>query len=289
MSTSPVLRPLAFGEVLDAAFGLYRRNFFALAALVLVPAAVGIAGLVMTGVAGAAGSGAGSVLMLLLLGVALIVSMVSVWGALTHLFARAYGGPAPSVGDALGAGLRAFFSLLGAGFLAWVAMLAAGLGLGIVFGVLAVVLGDGIGGIVALIVLYPVSIVTNLVISALFFFAAPAVMAEGKGALAAVSRSVELARGAIGRIVGLYVVSVMILYLPVAGVGFVAALATGIGALGGGAEAVAAGLFLFAGLGLAFALVTPFLLAVAVVQYFDRRVRTEALDVQAVADRLALA
>jgi hypothetical protein len=36
-------------------------------------------------------------------------------------------------------------------------------------------------------------------------------------------------------------------------------------------------------------LTTPFMVSVIVLQYFDRRVRTEALDVQMMADRLAVA
>jgi hypothetical protein len=122
----------------------------------------------------------------------------------------------------------------------------------------------------------------------LLFAVAPAVIVERAGPLEALERSVTLARGALGRVIGLMLVTILITYLPVMGVMAV----TGGFAQLANPEAVPSGAqfitqqVLSMGVGI---LTTPFMVAVIVLLYFDRRVRTEALDVQMMTDSLAVA
>jgi hypothetical protein len=113
--------------------------------------------------------------------------------------------------------------------------------------------------------------------------AGPAVIVEGKGPVEALSRSVELLRGVFWRTVGL--VTATIVYLPIVAVVWVSGLSEGVSGAEGGAAEAWAGFAILAG-GIAAA---PFIASVFVLAYYDRRVRTEALDVQLMTESLALA
>lgn len=122
----------------------------------------------------------------------------------------------------------------------------------------------------------------------LLFAVAPAVIVERAGPLEALERSFTLARGALGRVIGLMLVTILITYLPMIAVlavtGGFAQLANP-GAVPSGAQFITQQV-LSMGVGI---LTTPFMAAVIVLLYFDRRVRTEALDVQMMTDSLAVA
>ena len=115
--------------------------------------------------------------------------------------------------------------------------------------------------------------------------AGPAVIVEGKGPVEALSRSVELLRGAFWRTAGLVMVTGTIVYLPILAVAFVSGLSEGVSGAEGGDGGAWAGLAMLA-VGVAAA---PFIASVFVLAYYDRRVRTEALDVQLMTESLALA
>ncbi len=300
MSTSPLLRPLGFGEVLDSAFTLYRRRFGSFVAAALVPTLAILAASWVTGFsAGAdpATMGGGSMLVFFL---AAGAGTLVMWGALTHLASSAYGGVQASAGDGLRVAASRFFALLGASILVGLILMAAFIGIGLVFVVLMAIaipaMGAGGDPGVMLAGLFGVAVVLLMVVlyalAAAFFFAVfPAVVVEGKGPAAAIGRSVELARGALGRLVGLVVVCGMIVYLPILGVVVLTGTFSTLydptaaqAAYGSTAFVLQQVLTWMAG-----ALTTPFFVAALVVQYYDRRVRTEALDVQAAADRLAFA
>ena len=118
----------------------------------------------------------------------------------------------------------------------------------------------------------------------------PAVIVEGAGPVEAIARSLKLAQGALPRITGLMVVTLIITYLPILAVlavtgGFAQALDPAAAGAANAGALVAQQLLTW----LISVLTTPFMTSVLVVLYYDRRVRAEALDVRMVAERLTLA
>lgn len=289
----PSLRPLGFGEILDGAFSLYRRNFGTFVLTALVPSIALLAGGLIYAIAlsnfvreGGDPTAAMAAILgpfLLFIVLAGLATFVS-WGALTHQAAQAFTGASVSVPDGLKAGLRAFPSMLGAAFLAGVATVIVAMAVGIIGGIFAMVLGV-IGAIVmgiGMLVMYMLAIT-------IFAGVAPAIVVEGKGPLSALTRSWDLVRGALGRTMGLVVVSVLIAYMPVIAVMFVTGT-TGMMTNPSSAAAVPDAGALIAQQVLAWiagVLTTPFMVSVFVLTYFDRRVRTEALDVQVMTESLA--
>jgi hypothetical protein len=291
----PSLRPLGFGEILDGAFSLYRRNFGPFVLTALVPSIALLAGglIYATALSGAIRDGAnpatavasimGSFMLFIVL--TALATFVS-WGALTRQASQAFTGTPVSVPDGLKAGLRALLPMMGAAFLAGLAIAAVGVGVGILGAIFAMVLG-AVGVIVmtiGMLALYMLAIT-------IFAGVAPAIVVEGKGPLSALTRSWDLVNGALWRTMGLVVVSVLIAYMPVIAVMFVtgttgmmAGPSTAAAMPGAGALIAQQVLAWIAGV-----LTTPFMVSVFVLTYFDRRVRTEALDVQVMTDSLATA
>jgi hypothetical protein len=284
----PNLRPLGFGEILDGAFSLYRRNLTTFLITALLPvAALVVGGAIMavltgTGSEAAAGIGAFGLAILLLL------SVMVQWGALVHQASQSFIAQPIDVKEAVRTGVRSMFTLLGSAFVANVGMSFVMLGgflvmalVGAVVGALAapalsIVLGAGL--------IFGV-IFVNVGGAAVLAGAGPAVIVEGRGPVEALSRSVELLRGAFWRTVGLVMVTATIVYLPIIAVAFVSGLTEGVSGAEGGAAEAGAGIVILA---VAIA-AAPFIACVFVLAYYDRRVRTEALDVQLMTESLALA
>lgn len=294
----PNIRPLGFGEILDGAFTLYRRNLVTFLVTAILPMAVMGAVLAMFGMSvfGAIASGdptwfmsvMGGLLLMVVLGGVVYVVM---WAALTREASQAYLGQPTSVGDGMQAGFRKLLPIIGAGIVSVIGMFVVFFALSIVVGILAAIAGGSGSTVMAVIIgfiTFVAMMAVYLLTFAFLFAVLPAIIVENKGPIEAIGRSIDLARGALGRVVGLMLVTVLITYLPVMTV----MLVTGGFASVMNPEAVpTAGQFMtqqLLGLG-AGVLTTPFMVAVIVLLYFDRRVRTEALDVQMAADRLAMA
>jgi hypothetical protein len=292
------LRPLSFGEILDGAFTLYRRNFATFILTALIPTGILIAALVVLGggMFAAMASGDPTSMLGAVLGAGLLVmvvaigSMLVMYGALAREAAQSYTGQPTSLGDGMRAGLGSALRLFGAGIVATVGFVVVMFGLGLVMMVLTMILAQ-LGGAVAVLgtVLVFVGVAAAyLAAIAMLFAVLPAVVVEGAGPIEALERSFELARGAVPRVLGMMLVTLLITYLPM-----MAVLAmTGGFAQMMNPDAVPSMTQLVTQQVLAMGvsiLTAPFMVAVIVLLYFDRRVRTEALDVQMMADRLALA
>ena len=104
----------------------------------------------------------------------------------------------------------------------------------------------------------------------------------------AVERSFTLARDALPRIVGVMVVALLITSLPGVAINW---LTGGFATLMNPDVVPSPGTLMTRELLsiVGTAITTPFSVAVTVLLYFDRRVRTEALDVQMMTDNLAVA
>lgn len=264
--TVPQLRPLGFGEVLDGAFSLYRRHFSTLVTASLVSSLpvlllFGVLALAVSGMSYEAG-----------MQVALIAPMVGLpilygaivvqWNAAVHLMARAYTGSPDTAKAALKASLRRILP----GVIAFVLSMTA-VGVGFVF-----------------------LIVPGLLIAGALSLSSPAIMVEGKGAIASLERSWKLVEGSLGRVTGLICVAGLIYYLPT---GTITVLSIAGGGMSQGLENVGTGMAspLFTMLSnmagqLVQALVMPWVAGVMTLTYYDRRVRAEALDVQLAAQGL---
>jgi hypothetical protein len=219
---------------------------------------------------------------MVLAGLATFVS----WGALTRQAAQAFTGAPVSVPDGLKSGLRAVLPMLGAAFLAGLVTVVTIFAVGIVGGIFAMVLG-----VIGMIVMGVGMLVLYMLAITIFAGVAPAIVVEGKGPLSALTRSFDLVKGALWRTMGLVVVSVLIAYLPVVAVMFVTGTAgmmtnpTSAAAMPGAGALIAQQVLAW----IAGVLTTPFMVSVFVLTYFDRRVRTEALDVQVMTESLAAA
>lgn len=294
----PTLRPLGFGEILDGAFNLYRHNFATFVLTALIPTAVVLVGFMLLGgsLFAAMASNDQTAMMGAMLGTGLLVIVVAMvaflvmYGALAHQAAQAYTGQPASVGDGIRAGLKAAPRLLGASIVAWVGLVVVIFGVALVGTLISLVLAAlgpmmaALGGVLMFLLVFGVM----LAAVGMLFGVLPVVVVENAGPLRALERSLELARGAVGRVVGLMLVTLLITYLPMIAVmaftgGFAQmanpdAVPTPTQFITQQVLAMAIGLF-----------TGPFMVSVMVLLYFDRRVRTEALDVQMMTDRLALA
>lgn len=261
-------RPLGLGDVLDGAFSLYRRHFaslFSTALLGFLPAVVWA--ILAVPIMVADPEQADPVMMAAFGGISLVlaplmfVGMAVAWGALVRQVSQAYLGGEVSVADGLRAVRGRFLSLLGASLL-W--------GMAVTVG-------------------FVMCIVPGILLSIMLFAFAPAVVLEEKGPVESLGRSRELAQGAWGTIFLTYVVLYVITQVPGTGLGvvfmggvvFAAAVEMSEGALMGMTAAYYALTFVIA------ALTLPFMAGGITLMYYDRRIRTEALDLQMAADGLA--
>lgn len=294
----PILRPLALGEILDGAFTLYRRNFVTFIVTALIPTLAIVVGFLMLGsgyveaMTSADPSALfvemmGGLMLLMLLGVAATLVM---WPALTREAAQAYTGQPTSVPDGFRAGARAILPLLGAGVLAMLGVMVAGIGAAIVLGIVMFIfaaMGAVMGAVGAVVVMLGYLAFLCLAFAVLFAVV-PAIVVEGAGPIEALERSFTLARSALWKVAGVMAVAMLISYLPIMAV---MAFTGGLAQMMNPSDVPSAGQLitqqmLSTGVGV---LTTPFLASVIVLLYFDRRVRTEALDVQMMTDSLAVA
>lgn len=293
---APHFRPLGFGEILDGAFTLYRRNFVTFLLTAIIPSVVMIALLAVFGVGmlGAVASGdptalAGAIGSIFLVMIGAGLAYLVMWAALTREAAQAYLGEPTSVGDGMRAGLRKLLPLLGAGIVMFVLLMVAYFAVllvGMVLMGVAAATGSGTLMVLFGLVVGVLAVLGYMVVIGSLFAVLPAIIVEGKGPLEAISRSIDLARGALWRVVGLMLVTLIIVYLPMIAVLW---LTGSFAAFSNPQYLPSAGQFMTQQLlswGVSV-LTMPFMTGVIVLLYFDRRVRTEALDVRMAADRLA--
>jgi hypothetical protein len=251
------LRPLGFGEILDGAFSLYRRNFGSFYLTALLPNLPVALFWVLFGllVASPGAVMAAGVLSIVMMPVTLAATLLA-WAALAVQAESAYLGRPVSWREGFRRALRRFPTLLFTAILVWIAVTAA-----------------------ALLFLVP-----GVLVAIMLFAFLPLVVLEGLGPVAALERSRDLARGAWGRIFGVFTVLMIIAVLPTLAAMMIAGTALGVGST---LAAGAAGRFGFVTTQLAgvlvSALTTPVVAAGLVLLYTDRRVRVDGLDLEVAA------
>ena len=295
MSTIP-LRPLGFGEIVDGALQLYRRDFGLYYLIALLAAVPGYILMLVLGTdvsalnveQGAdplvALGEASSVLFVLLLSAAFSwVGMLAVAVAMTERIEERHVSVGGSYRDALRHLPRAAgATILGVavfGFVAGVILLLA-----MVFAATLFVSGS-----IALALLGTLSVMLLGAALAVFWLAAtfailPAVIIEGRGVIGALQRSLSLCRGGWLRVIGIMVVASIINLAPTLAITalfgmqdlFTSPEALGI------VDAQSQWLMNTASL-LIGPLTTPFMLGSILILFHDRRVRSEAYDLETLA------
>jgi hypothetical protein len=266
------LKPLSLGEVLDGAFTIYRRQFASLFLTALVPqlpmiVLVGFYYAFVGSFASATGPSFGGgmttgliVGMLALLPIAAIGTATAV-GGVTFQVARAYTGAPVTTREAIRRGFQRSLPMVGAYMI--VAIMSA-------FGLLAFIIGFFVVWISA-------------------FAVAPAVVLEKRGPVDAISRSWALIKGAWGEVFLVVFIASMIAALPGSAVGMFAMIGGLVISRGDPDTLMAAQAVGQVLSQITRTLTIPFSLGATVLLYYDRRVRTEALDVQMMAESLAAA
>lgn len=290
----PQLRPLSFGDILDGAFTLYRRHFLTLfmtTVIPIVPMAL-LTGLWMAAAVAAEDPTLEFFGLFVLATLASILGSPLMMAALTQQFSQAYTGGVVTIGDGFSTGLRRLFPLIGSFVLAFGSMAVVFVVVSLGMTMLASTFSAGavIGGFLIVILL-----VVGTIFAFASFFAIPAAsVIEGAGPIAAIRRSWALAKGARSRIIGITIVSWIIIYLPMMGVMLLFGLGLGIVGGVGGLEAIDAMVestrFIFIQQAISLlssALTFPFLVAVSVLLYYDRRIRTEGYDLEVAAEALS--
>ena len=295
MSMIP-MRPLGFGEIVDGALQLYRRDFGLYYLIALVAAFPGYVLILASGVdaAAIAQSGDGNPFealgaMAAFFGVTLAagaiawVGMVAVAAAMADRIGE---GPA-SFGRAYRVALRNLPSAAGATVMALLMYLFVTVV--VLFGSLAVLglllSGAGlVGNLVGfLLTLLLVGLVTAFWLAATFGIL-PAVIIEGRGAVSALGRSLSLCRGGWLRVCGIMVVAMIINVVPSIGISAL----FGMGDLFVSPDAMdqisSTEQWLMNTIDLVVGpLTTPFLVGSIMVLFHDRKVRSEAFDLETLA------
>ena len=295
MSMIP-MRPLGFGEIVDGALQLYRRDFGLYYLIALVAALPGYVLILASGVDASAiaqtgddnpfeALGAMAAFFGVTLAAAAIawVGMVAVAAAMADRIGE---GPA-SFGRAYRVALRNLPSAAGATVMALLMYLFVTVV--VLFGSLAVLglllSGAGlVGNLVGfLLTLLLVGLVTAFWLAATFGIL-PAVIIEGRGAVSALGRSLSLCRGGWLRVCGIMVVAMIINVVPSIGISAL----FGMGDLFVSPDAMdqisSTEQWLMNTIDLVVGpLTTPFLVGSIMVLFHDRKVRSKAFDLETLA------
>jgi hypothetical protein len=240
------LRPLAFGEILDGAFALYRRHFsvfvptslLAHAPLMLLWAAYAVVG---------GDASPDAPLFSFPSRILATLGAILAFGAATRQASAAYLGGEVSLQDGLRTAWERFRPV-------WASIVIQGL---------AVFLG------------FVLLVLPGIYFFITLFALVPAVVLEGMDSTQAQKRSKELARGAWKQVFGVMAVFFMLSWIPVLAIAIVLGMAMGAAHAGGLSDGV-----MNLAITLASAVAIPLQATGTVLLYYDRRVRTEALDLE---------
>lgn len=282
MAEAPRLKAMAVGEILDAAFRLYRENFLkfvAILAVAFVPITVlsmAMTGILLSGMtsavviphegmtpeqmAAAMKSNVASAMpaMIAMFGTLFLFALVAqplATGAITRAVGARYLNEEISVGKAYKAIAAIFFKYLGA-------ILLSGLVIGIGF---------------------MLCLIPGFIFATWFAFVSQVVILEGLGGTKAMGRSRELVRGFGWRVFGYFVLTLLLNIVLGWVLGFIGGLIapmiasgpTGITLVN---QAIQQTINLF---------VAPYFIVVMILLYYDIRVRKEAFDLEILSKSLA--
>lgn len=248
---SASLRPMSVGEILDVSFTLYRRHFATLGTIAVLCSGLPV---LLSLYIEASGGVLYNLPLTLLHYVTFTVLSSIATAATVFVVSESYLGRPLPARDAL----RRATPLL-ARLIICSLLLAIIVGIGFIF-----FFFPGIMLLCGLLLAFP-----------------SLVLEPGSSPTGALSRSWSLTRGARWRMFGLLVTMALLLYVPLVGLGAVAAVA-----LPGGALGASPGTLTLAVIGVVQMLLYPLLYCVLTVAYYDLRVRKEGFDLEVLASTL---
>lgn len=283
------LRPMGVGEVLDRSFQMLRRHLGTLFVTTLLGMAPLLVIYLSMGVPMGAAmpeeqlAGIGGLAL-----VAFFVFMVTVtvaWAALTRQVDQAVEGGPVSLADGARYGVRKFLKVLGLMILVYLAGLGlllpatlAAVALGLV---VSLVLGEAASAVAVAVLIVVAFAVAALVWAPLAFLSLPAMVSEGIGPVQALRRAHRLGKGGRGRVAATAFVAWLVMLLPTIGLPFLFGFGTEFWTGSGAGTTSSMQLYLYQAVTFAVGgLTTPFMVAVMVFTYYDRRVRREGYDVE---------
>jgi uncharacterized membrane protein len=245
------LRPLSVGEILDVSFSLYRRHFATLGTIAVLCSGIPV----LLSLYIEASGGVLYNLPLTLLHYVIFTVLSSIATAATvFVVSESYLGSPLAVRDALRRATPLFARLIICSLL-----FAIIVGIGFIF-----------------------LFIPGIILVCGLLLAFPSLVLESSlSPTGALSRSWSLTRGSRWRMFGLLVTMVLLLYVPLVGLGAIAAVV-----LPGGARGTSPGTVTLAVVGLLQMLLYPLLYCVLTVAYYDLRVRKEGFDLEVLASTL---
>ncbi|MGE5925932.1 MAG: glycerophosphoryl diester phosphodiesterase membrane domain-containing protein [Gemmatimonadota bacterium] len=276
------LRPLAMGEILDHAFGLFRQLFVPLVVVQVITSSLPL----LLNLYSAASASPGALTTFATYLVAFVLGSLAS-AATAYIISENYLGRPLDAGDALRRAVPRMGDVmllsLGVGFVVVIAALPSLLviGAGSAFAVLGGASGGGAstGGGVVLVLLGLALLAVPFAVFSGLSIATPALVLEDIRAGRAMSRSWQLTKGFRLRIVGLLFVVMVIVLLPMFALGI-------IGGMVGSDESRAMAVVFTAVIGVVSLIVTPLLYCVLTLLYYDLRVRKEGYDLEVLASEL---
>jgi hypothetical protein len=252
-----MLRPLSTGEILDVSFGLYRKLFVPLVLVSLVTAAVPL--ILNTYMSISGGAFANPILGSVYVALALVMNAVAT-AATVFIISESYLGRALSAGEALSRAVPFIGRLFVLAFLT-----------GLVVGI----------GLILL-------IIPGLVLLAGLILAIPVmVLEESPNALGGMGRSWELSRGFRGKVLGIVVTVLVIIYIPSLALGGLMPAFTNPEDLIAGQFQLSTPMLILAAVsGILQLIIFPFFYCALTVLYYDLRIRKEGFDLEVLAARL---
>jgi hypothetical protein len=290
------IQPMGVGELLDRSFQVLRQHIgplFITALIGTAPYVIVMAGAMTPAAADGSGESVAAAMIIVGAVVLMFLTTAIVWGALAHQVEAALAGRPVTVGDGLRNGLRHMWRLIGAGLGAY--FLLMGLMVpGALIGFAAAffggqVAGGGVAGVVLTVLAFAIPLGLAVVVwTALTFLVLPAVVIEGAGPIKGLRRGNQLAKGGRLRVFLTALVSYVVILLPTAGLPFLFGVGAEFWAPEVAGTVASTRLYLANGaVLLAGGVTTPFLVAVMVHSYYDRRVRREGYDVELMSPMVA--
>lgn len=256
MST-PMLRPLSTGEILDVSFGLYRKLFVPLVLVSLVTSAVPL--ILNTYLSVSGGILAKPILSCVTIVLALVMNSIAT-AATVYIISENYLGRALSAGEALSRAVPFIGRLF---VLAFLTGLVVGIGMILLF-------------------------VPGLILLAGLILSIPVLVLEGStNALEAMGRSWNLSHGFRGKVLGIAITVLVLIYIPsIALGGLMPAFTNPEDLIAGQLQLSAPMLILAAVSGILQLIIFPFFYCALTVLYYDLRIRKEGFDLEVLAAKL---
>jgi hypothetical protein len=281
------IRPMNFGELLDAALTIYRRHFALFLKLAIATLSLPVCLAVYFGARflesfTPQAPNVASLLALLPVGVLYYLAALVLTAGTVRVISESYLGRSPTLGDALGLGLSKLGSLVGVGLGKGIVLFLTVIAASVVTGVLATLSrGSGAAGLVIAVGVVGATWLAAFVLCG-YSLTTPVVVLEPlRSAFDAFGRSWELTRGFKFKVLLLTFVTLLITNtipsLVFRGLG--AAFTRAAPPLGLALTAVSYILPL---------LLTPVFSAVITLMYYDFRVRREAFDLQMLSQQLGI-